>query len=148
MAAHHHSFLPRAQRVRLSTHSGGQLSYTVSKVSMTDAFPARSCGPRPADLGCLPWHKLIVFLSIASLSITLAGRVFHQSSSNVPTIRANAENAKIQHRDRVAHHWSAPLRAILLPAPPTPVARMHTEDESLLGIKTDACLYNRPPPRA
>ena len=148
MAAHHHSFLPQVRDLQLSTHSGGQLSYTVSKVSMTDAFPARSCGARPADLGRLPWHKLIVFLSIASLSITLASRVFHQSSSNVPTIKANAENAKIQHRDRVAHHWPAPLRAIPLPAPPTPVARMHTEEENLFGIKTDGCLYNRPPPRA
>jgi hypothetical protein len=89
-----------------------------------------------------------VFLSIASISITLASRVFHQSSSDVRTIAANAGKAKIQHRDCVAHHWSAPPRTGQSPFRSVPVAKMQPGEENLPGIETDACLYNRPPPSA
>jgi hypothetical protein len=115
---------------------------------MTGCSYTHSRSSGPADSGWLIWRKLIVFLSIASLSITLASRVFHQSSSDVRTAAANTANAKIQHRDRVAQHWTPPLRTGHLPSYPTSVARMHAEEENLPGMKTDDCLYNRPPPRA
>ena len=115
---------------------------------MSDCCPTRSRGSRRPKLGRFTWRRLIVFLSIASLAITLAARVFHQSSSDLRSVRASAGNAKIQHRDRVAHHWVESPRTGQLPSPPTPVARMHSEEENLLGIQIDGCLYNRPPPRA
>jgi len=99
-------------------------------------------------LGQGAWRKLTIFLSIASLAITLASRFYRQPSSDVPTVGVDAGNAKIQHRDRAALDWSPPLRVVQLPSPPAPVARMHAEEENLLAVKTDGCLYNRPPPRA
>jgi len=87
-------------------------------------------------------------VAVASLSITLADRVFHQSGSNVPTARSNSENAKIQHRDRLAQHWSAPLKTVHLPSPPAFVARIAFPEEDLPGTEIDNCVYNRPPPRA
>ena len=118
------------------------LSYTV-RVPMTNRSPTRSRGS-----GCTTCRKVIVFLSIASLSITLASRFFQRSAAEVRTIAAKARNAKIQHRDRMTQPRSAPLKTAQLPFRSRPVASMHAEEENLLGVKTAGCLYNRPPPRA
>jgi hypothetical protein len=147
MSAHQHSFLSQVPDLRCPPARSTPVLYC-TQVPMTDGSPTRSGGFRPADLGRFTWRKLMVCLAIASLAITLASRVFHQSSSDVPTVAANAGNAKIQHRDRVAQHWSAPLRTSQLLSSATPVATMHPEEQNLLGVKTDGCLYNRPPPRA
>jgi hypothetical protein len=138
------SFMIEPGRVRLqsSTHQGTRLAYTV-RVPMTKRSPTRSRGSGRAIC-----PKVIVFLSIASLSITLASRFFQRSASEVRTIAAKAGNAKIQHRDRMTQPRCAPFRTGQLPFRSRPVASMHAEEENLLGVKTAGCLYNRPPPRA
>jgi hypothetical protein len=115
--------------------------------AMTYSSASRSQAS-PADCSRSARHKLIVGLAVAALSITLAGRVFHQSGSRVPTARSHAENAKVQHRDRVASYWPSPIRAVHFPSLPTLVAEILSAEENLPATRTDSCVYNRPPPRA
>jgi hypothetical protein len=118
------------------------------QLPMTGRGASRSCVSRGAGLGRFTRRKLIVCLAVASLSITLAGRVFHQSSAHGSSARSKADTAKIQHRDRLAQHWSVPVKAVHLPSPPAFVARVASAEEDLPGTRTDSCVYNRPPPCA
>jgi hypothetical protein len=112
---------------------------------MTDCSPTRSLGWQPDPIRC---RKLIVFLSIASLSITLANRIFRQSGGELPTVAAHAASAKLQHRDRISPHCPAPLRTCAFRFRSIVVGKkIYAEDERLPVFKTDASLYNRPPPR-
>jgi hypothetical protein len=124
----------------------GYLPYTVYR--MTRRIVLRSLASRGAGWSRVTGYKLIVFLAVASISVTLAGRVFHESGSNVPTARSKAANVKIQHRDRIAQHWSSPLTTVRLPSLPEFAARIPAKVENLPGTRTDSCVYNRPPPHA
>jgi len=92
------------------------------------------------------WRGLVIYVAVAALVITLADRVFHLSIPETSTAQCHSPRAKIQHRDKDAHRWAAPV-AHFLPLPaPSPARRVMREHDPLQAVQVDGSLYDRPPP--
>ena len=93
------------------------------------------------------WRSIVAVAGIFVLTATLAGRTFEVQLTHFTSIAANAEKAKIQHRDKQKSRSS----------PATPVVRpfyllviedaVEPEQTPPLFAHVDECLYNRPPPQ-
>lgn len=88
----------------------------------------------------------IVWLAMLSLIVTLAGRTVHLPRANTTSVQSNLPDAKIQHRNKDAVRWSAPVASVLLFWSPISSPRIIAQDEPLPAAMVDFGLYTRPPP--
>lgn len=88
---------------------------------------------------------VLVSLTILALTISLANRTFEGSFDTHPTLHSASSKAKIQHRDKDAAKWVAPVAVFERLRPIQISVVTHVEERSLIAVLYD-CLYNRPPP--
>jgi len=96
---------------------------------------ARACG----------WRSAVVVVAVTALTVSLANRTFHGSFYSHPTVQSESPNAKIQHRDKIAAEWIAPVtlfERLRIVEPPT---AQRLEERVLVELHCES-LYNRPPP--
>ena len=90
---------------------------------------------------------LIVGLLVAALTVSLASRVFHDSTYQSATLHSSSSIEKIQHRDIDAIEGSgAAAQLVVLWVTETSV---NSEVTNHIYVRLqDTSLYNRPPPLA
>ena len=90
---------------------------------------------------------LIIGLLVTALSVSLASRVFHNSTYDSPTLHSSSSIEKIQHRDIDAIEGSAAnAQLVVLWVTETSV---NSEVTNPVYVRLqDTSLYNRPPPLA
>ena len=108
---------------------------------------------RPRDTGrkrpvLLRWRCVVVVAAIVVLSATLASRTVDVTFHRQPTLTAQAQEPKIQHRDKDGARWAPPVVTVepfYLAVSPRPV---ESSDDPMLPVRVDDVRYNRPPPRS
>jgi hypothetical protein len=91
---------------------------------------------------------LLICLACVALVVSLASRIIQLSVAENPTAQADSPKAKIQHLNKDAAQWSAPVASFLLFWLAVTSVEPVSEHKSLLSLHLDNCLYNRPPPRS
>jgi hypothetical protein len=95
----------------------------------------------------LTWCRtLLIVLTVASLSLSLATRFCHLSSSREVQIQANASSTMRQHMDRDATRWVAPVSRLIFLGTVAFYPRFAPAGPPLPSVLFDKSLYNRPPP--
>jgi len=93
-------------------------------------------------------RSLVVFLSVLTLTVSLASRTADLNISPHQSVQAQTQKGKLQHRDRDAHRWSPvvmdsePFYLAVCAKPLVP------EKTQVISEQLDTCLYNRPPPHS
>jgi len=101
--------------------------------------------PRTGPKKHFGFPVLVVTLSILALTISLANRTFEGSFDTSPTAHSASSKAKIQHRDKDATKWVAPI-AVFAWLRRTRISIVQPEEHRPLAAVLYASLYNRPPP--
>ena len=93
-----------------------------------------------------PWLVLMVAVVVLALAVSLVGRVFHGNISDGTRVTCNNSYAKCQHLDRDAHDWTTiSVQSIGLPLAVTFVLPGRKVSSPRI-LRSDNCLYKRPPP--
>jgi hypothetical protein len=92
------------------------------------------------------WLGVLGSLIIVCLVLTLADRFRDASSVGVVDVRSSAPKVDIQHRDLVAHCWSAPVAVFFFLPPPGTRHKIFSETPTLRFLHIEGSRYNRPPP--
>ncbi|HET7440996.1 MAG TPA: hypothetical protein VFJ47_06820 [Terriglobales bacterium] len=92
------------------------------------------------------WRGLIILLACTALVVSLASRTIQLSAVTDPTVQSDSPQAKIQHLNKDAAQWTAPVASFLLFWLAVVSLDFRAEDKSPLTLDLDNCLYNRPPP--
>jgi hypothetical protein len=92
------------------------------------------------------WLGALGSLIIVCLVLTLADRFRDASSVGVVDVRSSAPKVDIQHRDLVAHCWSAPVAVFFFLPPPGIRHNIFSEAPTLRFLHIEGSRYNRPPP--
>ena len=93
-------------------------------------------------------RSLVALAGILVLTTTLANRTFEVRLNTRPSASSPGDRAKIQHRDKQGTRWSpkpATIHPFYLPVVEDAV---EPEQEVVVSVHVDDCLYNRPPPRS
>ena len=99
-----------------------------------------------ADSRLISRRGLLIAFACVALVFSLASRTIHLSVTENPTAQADSPKAKIQHLNKDAAQWSAPVASFLLFLLAIGCLEISWEKVPLLPLHVDNCLYNRPPP--
>ncbi len=91
-------------------------------------------------------RRLVVWMAMIAVAVTLAGRTIHLPQTDVTSVQANAVSAKVQHRSMDGVRWSPPVQAVFVLRPSTSFHIVVSRDELLPSAFVDFGLYTRPPP--
>lgn len=90
-------------------------------------------------------HTLIIGLAILGLTISLANRVVHVSLDVKPAAHADSDYSKVQHRDKDAFEWVAPVASMCFLWVTEYSPSSEPIEKTSFRLQYDK-LYNRPPP--
>ena len=124
---------------RLS-ENGVRISW--GSVRETRRFMRRSSHLKQRD----SWQYFVIYVAIAGLVITLAGRFPSLSAPQTVSVQSAALSAKIQHRDKDALSWAAPVPRFLLLWSPLPILTITWRNDLVPVSYIECALYDRPPP--
>jgi hypothetical protein len=96
----------------------------------------------------MSWRGLVISLACLALIVSLASRTIHLSAIDDPIVQPDSPKAKIQHLVKDAVQWTAPVASFLLFWVVVICFRTVSEENHLVSLHLDTCLYNRPPPLA
>lgn len=99
-----------------------------------------------AERRLVSWRGLTILLACAALIVSLASRTIHLSAVTDPTVQSDSPQAKIQHLNKDAAQWTAPVASFLLFWLAIVSLDVRAENKAPLTHDPDNCLYNRPPP--
>jgi hypothetical protein len=90
-------------------------------------------------------HELVALVAVFGLTITLAGRVFHDGFYPAASVYSGSAIQKVQHRDADASRWVPPpaIYTLLWTSEPSP--RTERAEQSYFHLDYES-LHNRPPP--
>ena len=111
-------------------------------------FATKIFGMRDWDRCSTLCRSLVALAGILVLTTTLASRTFEVRLNNRPSVCSPGDRAKIQHRDKQGSRWSPKLASIHPFYLPVVEDAVEPEQEVLVSVHVDDCLYNRPPPRS
>lgn len=92
------------------------------------------------------WRVAFGALIIVCLVLTLANRFRHVASVGVVDVRSTWFKVKVQHRDVVAHCWSAPVAVFHFLHPTGIAPNGFPEAQTVPILHVEGSRYNRPPP--
>lgn len=99
-----------------------------------------------AERRLFSWRGLTILLACTALVVSLASRTIHLSAVTDPTVQSDSPKAKIQHLNKDAVQWSAPVASFLLFRLVVLALEIRPGKNFPLPLQLDHCLYNRPPP--
>jgi len=94
------------------------------------------------------YRSLVALAGILVLTTTLASRTFEVQLHTRTSLSVAGDKAKIQHREKQGSRWSPTLTSIRPFYLPVIENAVEPEQEILVSVDVDDCLYNRPPPRS
>ena len=99
-----------------------------------------------AERRVFSWRKLVICLACLALVVSLASRTIHISALDNPTAQSDSPKAKIQHLNKDAAQWTAPVASFLLFWLAVTSIQAASDENPPIPLDLDTCLYNRPPP--
>ena len=116
--------------------------YNLPSVTQTDVIPKYNW---PEQKCFFSLRGIVICVAILTLTVSLANRTGHAVFCNKPTAHTASSSAKIQHRDKDASEWVAPVATfVLLHATETFITQ--PSSERVLVDRHYDSLHNRPPP--
>ena len=94
------------------------------------------------------FRSVVALAGIVVLTMTLANRTFEVQLHSRTSVSVSGDKAKIQHREKQGSRWSPTLTSIRPFYLPVIEHAVEPEQEVLVSVDVDDCLYNRPPPRS
>ena len=99
-----------------------------------------------AGRSVLAGRGLVISLACLALVVSLASRTIHLSAINDPTAQSDAPKAKIQHLNKDAVQWTAPVASFLFFWLAVTSIQAASDEKPPVPLHLGSCLYNRPPP--